>query len=164
MFSTLTDDRFLEDFFEDPDSAQLMTTPTVLLITSMSWGFTEALLVSHLEWFFGILEADDELLSAVAFEHPDIILAAVLNEPALASYVTTARWSAHLRLGFDHATPSEKVGNAAAVRCSAADDRSCRCLSSVAPTTSGVRSVAPPLTGEVVERHRPTQPGPAWPR
>jgi hypothetical protein len=76
----------------------------------MSWGFTEALLVSHLEWFFGILEADDELLSAVAFEHPDIILAAVLNEPALASYVTTARWSAHLRLGFDHATPSEKVG------------------------------------------------------
>jgi hypothetical protein len=110
VFSTLTDDRFLADFFEDPESARLMTTPTVLLITSMSWGFTEALLVSHLDWFFQVLEGDDELLSAVAFEHPDIILAAVLNEPALAPYITTPRWSAHLQLGIEHATPSEKAG------------------------------------------------------
>lgn len=110
VFSTLTDERFMADFYADPESAELMTTPTVMLITSMSWGFTDALLVSHLEWFFNILDSDDELLSAVAFEHPDIILAAVANEPTLERFITQPRWIEHLRLGLDHATPSEKVG------------------------------------------------------
>lgn len=112
ILSNLSDPRFIDSFFDDPRSLDLLDATTVMILTSSARAFFEGLLSAHWDWLVELLDRHPDLRSSLAFEHPDLILTALRDRPDLLERIRRTEWTDALSLGIDRSGPSSRAGMA----------------------------------------------------
>jgi hypothetical protein len=110
VYSSLAAPEFMEEFYRDPVSLQLIDTSTALIMASMAWGFFDAILVGHYDWFLALLEQNDELRRALAIEYPEVFLTAAASAPELASQFLQPQWQPDIVRGIQFTSPASRTG------------------------------------------------------
>jgi serine/threonine protein kinase len=110
VYSSLANPQFMEQFYSDPASLTLIDPATALIMATMAWGFFEAILVGHYDWFLALLEKNDELRIALAVEYPEVFLTAAASAPELAPQFLRPEWRPDLVKGITYTSPTSRVG------------------------------------------------------
>lgn len=110
IYSKVANPRFMDGFFADPESLDLLDADTVVMLLTHADTFTNNLLDGHWGWFIELLDRHADIRSAVTFERPDIVLKAVAGDPALVERINSPAWSADLATGLEHASEPERFG------------------------------------------------------
>jgi len=114
IYANLANPRFMDDFFTDPRSFELLGERQILLMATLARPFFEGLLGNRLGWLLQLIERSPNVRSAMSVEHPDIVFqAATADSAAFASSLDDA-WRSELRAGLDRMGPAERQGVEAA--------------------------------------------------
>jgi hypothetical protein len=110
VFSSLADRRFMERFFADERSYELIDSRLVELMTASSRPFVEALLSGHWGWLLELMLRSDGVRQAISTSTPDLVFAAgEANQIQFAEALTT-EWCLELQIGLDRVGPMAQEG------------------------------------------------------
>lgn len=105
----LTNPGFLDSFFDDPDSYEVIDAHSALLIATYAWGFFEDMLSTRTDWLFETFERQDDVRRVISTAYPEALLKAVQLNPGLIESVRQPEWAADLQLGLDRASPAARA-------------------------------------------------------
>lgn len=110
IYRNLYDSKFMDGFFSNPRSLELLDADTVVMLLTLAEGFTKNLLDGRWSWFVDLLDQNPEIRSAVTFERPDILLNAATDNPELVERISSPAWLDDIKTGLKHASESERFG------------------------------------------------------
>lgn len=110
IYSNLTDSVFMEGFFSDPRSLEILDTRTTILISNYAWQFFEGLVMEHPAWFMDLLRRHEDIRRVLSFEHPETLLQIADNVPAAQDQLRAEKWRNDLQEGIDRRLPMERIG------------------------------------------------------
>ena len=114
IYANLANPAFMDDFFTDPRSFDLLGEQQILLMATLARPFFEGLLGNRLGWLLQLLERSPTVRSAMSVEHPDIVFQAATADPAAFAAALDDEWRADLRAGLERMGPAERQGVEAA--------------------------------------------------
>jgi hypothetical protein len=109
LLGQLSDPEFLDEFFDDPNSAGVFDPLTISILLATGRSFFEALVKGRGEWVVTELLGREDLRRMIAFDHPFVVLMVLADEPELASRVDE-HLRIELQLGLSRMTASERAG------------------------------------------------------
>jgi hypothetical protein len=110
IYANLANPEFMDGFFSDPRSLQVLDEDVVLLMASMARPFFEALLTGHWDWFLELLEQRPQIRSALSLEYPDLVVTALAAEPELAAAALDDEWRQDLVTGWGRVGSATRQG------------------------------------------------------
>lgn|GEM_PF-2062424 len=108
--SNLSDPQFIDAFFGDPRSIDLLDGTTVLILMSSARTLFEGLLSTHWDWLVELLDRQPDLGSSLAVGYPDLILTALRERPDLLERIKRPEWTDALARGIERSGPSSRLG------------------------------------------------------
>ncbi len=106
----LLNPEFMESFYSDPESYDVIDAREALLIATYSWGFFEGILAGHADWLFEMLDRHSEVRRVLSIDRPEVLLRAVVLDPTLMDMLTQPDWLAEVQYGIDQMTPAARTG------------------------------------------------------
>ncbi len=110
IYSNLSNPRFMDGFFADPESYDVFDARTALLVATYAWFFFDEMLMSHPQWFFEMMDRHDDVRRVISIEHPEALLQIVASNPDLVDKLTQQDWKADLQEGLDLINPVMSLG------------------------------------------------------
>jgi hypothetical protein len=110
VYSSLANPDFMEQFYSDPASLDLIDAGTALVMATMAWGFFDSILVGHYDWFLALLERNEEVRRALAVEYPEVFLTASASAPELAPQFLRPEWKPDIIKGIKFTSPASRAG------------------------------------------------------
>jgi hypothetical protein len=96
LLGRISDGRFLDELFSDPDSYDLFDAETVALMLTVAMPLFEALVENHWDWVYELLHRRPDLRRMIAYEFPVMLLRGVARAP---EGVVTPDWRDELEVG-----------------------------------------------------------------
>ena len=106
----LTQPGFLDRFFEDPRSLEVLDVDTMMLMVQVARPLGEMLLDGHWDWAMDLFARSPEIRSTVSLEAPDFILRVGNAEPDRFAADMTPDWSDELRAGYESLGSATRAG------------------------------------------------------
>ena len=110
IYANLAAPEFMDGFFADPRSLDVLDESIILLMVRMARPFFEGLLSNHWDWFIGFLQAKPDVRSALSLEYPDMVLTAGAARPDLMDPLVDAAWRSDLNAGLARLGPAARAG------------------------------------------------------
>lgn len=110
IVSNLTDKTFMDRFFDDPRSVDVISARQVSLMATVAGEYFGLLLAQHWDFMLRMCDRRPAVRAEIAFDHPDIILAALRSRPDMVGLVQRPEWKADLQRGLGQLAPSARRG------------------------------------------------------
>lgn len=110
VYSSLADQLFMERFFADERSYELIDPRLVELMLASSRPFVEALVSEHRDWLLELLVRSHGVRQAISTAAPDLIFAAGESNQDRVAELFTPEWCLDLRIGLDRVGPISEEG------------------------------------------------------
>jgi hypothetical protein len=105
VFASLADERFMDRFFADPRSFELIDSRLVELMIACSRPFVEGLVSRHWGWLLELLLRSGGVRQAVSTSTPELVFAAAQVDVDRFTQALTPEWREDLRIGLERVGP-----------------------------------------------------------
>ena len=105
VYASLADGRFMDRFFADDRSYELINARLVELMIASSRPFVEGLVSQHWDWLLELLIRSEGVRQAVSTSTPELVFAAAQVDVDRFARALTPEWREDLRIGLDRVGP-----------------------------------------------------------
>lgn len=110
IYSNLANPEFMDAFYDDPESLNLLDASSALIMAAMAWDFFESILIGHYDWLLELLERKSEIRRSLALEYPETYLRAASAPDALAPEFLRPAWRADIIDGIQRSSSASRIG------------------------------------------------------